>query len=351
MDAVWKIVDQSIREGLIRGAVVLFGTPDEISFAGAYGLADHLTGRVMTPESVFDMASVTKAVGIGTLLARTMERGQVDMAAPFHAYLPGFRGKLECPVTVRDLATHYSGLDPERTYDRAMAFGPERLMDAMLDLRGVTPPGTGYLYCCANYILLGMILEVVNGEGLEVQAEREIFVPAGMARSSWGMPKKEVRCDMVHPRLATTHGRTPEELVPPEIGALDCSDDLPSDETARWALPRRIGNAGIFSCASDLAGFARFLLKRPFTDRGWRELASNHAPEGMHPRSSGWDMEPTGVFSPPALHHTGWSGQSLWIDPEEQVFGMVLTNRCDDHGAGKARRLEIIRAAREECGR
>ena len=344
-------VERAIAEKAVRGAVVMFGTVRETLISEAFGLADHETGRAMARDCVFDMASVTKAVCVGTLLARAADAGAIDLDAPYTAYLPGYRGRSVWTATVRDLATHYSGIDPTRPYDPAMMRGSSALMDAMLDLTLVTPPRTEYNYVCANYILLGMILEAVNGEGLEIQAERAIFAPLGMSRSSWGSPRPEVRADVVHPRLVTTHGRPPAEIVPPEIAALDRSDDLPSDETARWALPRRIGNAGLFSCAEDLAKFARFLLEKPFGEAGCAAIYGNHAPAGMHPRSVGWDMEPTGVFSPEAIHHTGWSGQSLWIDPEEQVFGMVLTNRCGDHAQGKSLRLAIMRAAREEIGR
>jgi CubicO group peptidase (beta-lactamase class C family) len=351
MKQLKQTVERAMADGLIRGAVVMFGTRRETWVAEAFGLADHQTGRAMARDSVFDMASVTKAVCVGTLLARAADSRKIDLDAPFVAYIPGYRGRPRRIVTVRDLATHYSGLGPERPYDAAMMRGSAALMDAMLDLTPTRPPQEEYLYCCANYILLGMVLEAVNGESLEVQAEREIFAPLGMSRSSWGFPRREVLADMVHPRLVTTHGRPPEAVVPPEIAALDRSDDLPSDETARWALPRRIGNAGLFSCADDLAKFARFLLKKPFGEAGCAAVFGDHAPAGKHPRSVGWDREPTGVFSPETLHHTGWSGQSLWIDPAESVFGMVLTNRCGDHARGKALRLEIMRMAREEIGR
>ena len=351
MKQLKQAVEQAMADGLIRGAVVMFGTERETLIAEAFGLADHETGRAMALESIFDMASVTKAACVGTLLARAVDAGKIDLDSPYDAYIPGYRGRSRWVAAVRDLATHCSGLEPERPYDAAMLRGPAALMDAMLDLTLVRPPREEYLYCCANYILLGMALEAVNGESLERQAEREIFAPLGMSRSSWGFPRPEVLADVVHPRLVTTHGRPPEAIVPPEIAALDRNDDLPSDETARWALPRRIGNAGLFSCAEDLAKFARFMLKKPFGPAGCAAIYENHAPAGLHPRSVGWDMEPTGVFSPEAIHHTGWSGQSFWIDPKEAVFGMVLTNRCGDHALGKATRLAIMRTAREEIGR
>ncbi len=346
-----QLVENFVQEGLIRGAVILFGTPSETLFSGAFGTADHLTGKPMTLNSVFDLASITKAVCISTLLALAVERRKISLDVPYTEYLPGYRGKSLYIATVRDLATHYSGLDATRPYDSEMFSGPAALLDAMLDLRIVRLPRTEYCYTCANYILLGLILEAVSGKRLDELARQEIFTPLGMNRSSWGIPKTEVLPDMVHMYLTTNHAKIPPEHFPPELRGYAERDDLPSDETAKASVPRCVGNAGLFADAGDLAKFARFMLRKPFQESVWQEAAGNLAPAGMHPRSAGWDMEPTGVFSASTIHHTGWSGQSLWIDPEAQLFGMVLTNRCGDHGKGKACRLELIRAVREEFGK
>lgn len=351
MRIVANLAEKYMQDALIRGAVIYFGTPSETLFEEAYGLADHLTGRAMTVDSVFDMASITKAVGIATLLALAVESGRIRLDVPFAEYLPGYRGKSACPATVRDLATHYSGLDPTRPYDQWMFQGPEALLDAMLDLRVIKPPRSEYCYTCANYILLGMILEHVYGAPLEVLGQRNIFAPLGMNRTSWGIPREEVLPEVVHMYLQTNHCRIGAEYFPPGLRELAAQDALPSDETAKAILPKRIGNAGIFSCAGDLAKFARFMLRKPFQESVWQELAGNLAPAGKRPRSAGWDLEPTGVFGNETLHHTGWSGQSLWIDPAGQVFGMVLTNRCGDHEMGKSIRLDLIRAVREEMNR
>ena len=346
-----RLVEKYIQEKAIRGAVLYFGTPTETLFAEAFGVADHRAGRAMTLDCVFDMASVTKALCVATLLARAVELGKILPDAPFADYLPGYRGKSAYSATVCDLATHYSGLDPDRPYDALMFQGPEKLYDAFRELRVIRRPRAEYCYTCGNYILLGMILEHVYGAPLEEIARREIFAPLGMECSSWGLPKEEVLPDVVHAFLTTNHSRVPAAFFPPDLRILAERDDLPSDETAKTVLPHRIGNAGLFSCAEDLAKFARFMLRKPFPERVWRILAENLAPEGMRERSAGWDMEPTGVFSSHAIHHTGWSGQSLWIDPAEQVFGLVLTNRCGEHENGKACRLDLIRAVREEIGK
>ncbi|MBQ7695323.1 MAG: beta-lactamase family protein [Lentisphaeria bacterium] len=322
-----SLLKRQFDAGLIRGCLVLVGTPEKELFFHAEGRADLKKGKPLSRDALFDMASVTKAVGIGTLLAMLHQEGKLDYQAPFTEYLPSFRTPLENVPSVLQLATHCSGISPDRSYDRAVTGGSARLLDAMNDLRFSDPPGNCYRYFCANYILLGMIVENLAGMPLEVLSQKRIFGPLGMSSSSWGIPLPACREKLVHAGLVGTHGEAPESAVPPEIWQLHQADMLPSDETARWALPRRIGNAGLFSTADDLAAFARWMLARPFPEDTWKWLAENRAPAGLHRRSAGWDMESAPPFSARTIFHTGWSGQTLWIAPEQRLFAMVLTNR------------------------
>ena len=343
------VLEQQLARELIYGCVVMAGTPERELFFHAAGTADRKTGVPMTREALFDMASITKAVCTATLLAHLHAGGRIDYDAPFTAYLPEFRGKAAAIPTLRLLATHCSGIGNARPcYDPAMLLGSEALMAAMYDIPVPVVPGSEYVYSCANYILLGLVIEKVTGQALEKLAQEEIFDPCGMVHSSWGMPRPEFRDRTVHEYLPRGPIVPGEAAVPPEVWKLHLADELPSDPTARWALPRRIGNAGLFSCADDLACFARRLLKRPFPEKTMKELCRNSAPAGLHPRSCGWDMEPTGVFSDSAIHHTGWSGQSLWIDFEQELFALVLTNRSEEYAQAKSGRLELIRAVLNE---
>ena len=343
------LLEEQLAQGLIYGCVVMIGTPEEELFFRAAGTADRKSGDPMTRDALFDMASVTKAVCTATLLAHLHAGGRIDYDAPLTAYLPEFRGEAVRIPTLRRLAAHCSGIGNARPhYDPAMLLGSGALMAALLHIPVPTAPGTEYVYSCANYILLGLVIEKVTGERLENLAQDEIFDPCGMVHSSWGMPKPEFRARTVHEYLPRGPIVPGESAVPPEIWQLHLADELPSDPTARWALPHRIGNAGLFSCADDLACFARWLLKRPFPEKTMRELCRNSSPAGLHPRSCGWDLEPTCVFSDSAIHHTGWSGQSFWIDFERELFALVLTNRSGEYARAKSGRLELIRAAMNE---
>ena len=163
MDDFHALLKKQFEAGLIRGCLVLIGTPEKELFFHVEGWADIRKEKPLLRDSLFDMASVTKAVGIGTLLAMLHQEGKLDYQAPFTEYLPSFRTPLEHAPSVLQLATHCSGICTDRSYDRAVTGGSARLLDAMNDLRFSDPPGSCYRYFCANYILLGMIVENLAG--------------------------------------------------------------------------------------------------------------------------------------------------------------------------------------------
>ena len=164
----------------------------------------------------------------------------------------------------------------------------------------------------------------------------------------WGIPLIHTLENIVSPKLVTTHGSTPKELVPKEIWNLHLKDCLPSDETARWVLPYCIGNAGMFSTVKDLSKIARYILSNPFSTSTMELLSTNQAPFNLHPRSCGFDLEEEGVFSKNTIHHTGWSGQSIWIDLDKNIFAIVLTCRSNILEGQRKARLKIVEALIEE---
>lgn len=305
-------IPEQIHAGLIDGAVVLGGTGTEDFRRGAYGIADRMKQAPMQFDSVFDIASLTKVTGTAVLLAFCVEEGIIDLNAPFTEYLP-YHGRLFSPVTVRQLATHYSGIQINYPY---FPGEEKKMIEAILSLDFVRPPMTEYEYTCTNYILLGFLIERVMKKPLEQLAEERIFRPLGMNDTKWGAP--------VDGALSRT------------IRTINAAPGVISDHGARAIAPHRIGNAGIFSTASDLAKFCRMMLNRGrgFFKTDIAELFfTNQAPPGMTPRSIGWNMAPDFIpegCSASTIHHTGWTGQAVWIDPAKQRFLILLTNRFGD---------------------
>lgn len=319
-----KTVDSFIRQGLIDGAVVLAGNADRDLFAGAWGFADRIGGISMSMDTIFDIASVTKSVGTNSVLLAALADGLLELDSPFTDLLPDFTGKRFCPVTVRDLALHISGIDIAYCDSGT----PEEMYRKILATDFVRRPRLEYQYTCTSYILLGFLLEKLYGKSLSDIARERFFRPLGMNDTGWTAPVKG--------GLART------------IRTINADPGIISDPGARHYAPRPFGNAGLFSTAGDLAKCARMMLENDgsllppdilglcFTDF--------NPPELKHPHSIGWDKMPDMIpagLSAQTVFHNGWTGQTLWIDPDTEKFVIVLTNRMKEWGRAKFGRKAI----------
>ncbi len=325
------LVQDGIRRGAYPGAALVVGRHDTILFAKGYG---HLTwsaaSRAVDPEStIYDLASMTKVVATTTALMLLVERGQVRLDAPVARYLPGFDAPGTEGITVRQLLTHTSGLradipDPElkAIHDSA------GVMARVLRERPRVPPGTRVIYSDLNAILLGEVVRHVTGEPLDVFITREVFRPLGLDAMVFRPPPR------LRPRIAPTgvwHGHAIAGTV---------------NDGSAFKLGGVSGNAGLFSTAADVARFAQFVVRegalpdgsrlvraetvRQFTSKAVAFGAKSEA------RALGWQALPTGenvssagtLFGPRSFGHTGWTGTSLWIDPDRDLFVVLLTNRA-----------------------
>lgn len=322
-----------LSNGLWTGAVVMAGTRDHVLFSQAWGWMDKERTLPMREDAVFDLASVTKAVGTTMALAVCIDRGWIDPDAVFTNYLPAYRGVLKGPVTVRDLARHLSGFSNAKPYDVE-----GQVVDVILRFSPVRAAGDAYEYSCGNFILLGLLVEQVSGKRLDAFCCEQLFVPMGMNDTAWApLPCPD-------PRRVVRQG------VSQTLG-------VASDPPARHAH-RPLGNAGMFSTADDLGKLCRMML----TNGRWgeRRILSSSVlrllgtrPDTRSPAAFGWRTAPE--FNPPslsatALSHTGWAGNSVWIDPERQRYAVVLTNRIGDHEKAAKARIELAERMLREAG-
>jgi len=313
-----------ITNGLWTGAVVLAGTGERVLFRQAWGWMDTEKRAPMPAEAVFDLSSVTKAVGTATALAVCIERGWVEPEAAFTNYLPAYAGVLKGPLSIRDLARHLSGFDNSKPYavagevaQRIMRFSPVR------------PAGARYEYSCGNFILLGLVVEHAAKKDLASFCREHLFEPLGMRHTEWGPLRDPDPRKVVRQGIAGTLG-------------------VASDQPARHA-GRPLGNAGLFSTADDLAAFCRMMLgggayngKRVLAKETVRLLGTR--PDDRSPVAWGWRVD--AAFNPPSLSratlsHTGWAGHSIWIDPASQTYVIVLTNRIGAHERANMMRTEL----------
>lgn len=323
------LVRDGLRRGVYPGAALVIGRRDTILYSAGYGrLTWSPASPAVVPDStIYDLASLTKVVATTTALMLLVERGQVQLDAPVARYVPACPGPKTTGLTVRQLLTHTSGL-------RATLPLYRDARDAVQALRRVcaeTPiarPGTRVLYSDLNAILLGEIVRRASGEPLDRFATREVLAPLGLTQTLFRPP-------------ARLRGR----IAPTGVWRGHPVAGVVNDQNAA-TLGGVAGHAGLFGTAADLARFAQFMLRagalpdgRPLvraeTVRRFTTRAADFG-HGTEARTLGWQAVPTGErvssagtqFGPRSYGHTGWTGTSLWIDPDRDLFVVLLTNRA-----------------------
>jgi len=330
-DSFDPLVEDGIRRGVYPGGALVVGRRDTILFAQGYG---HLTWSASSPavdpdSSVYDLASLTKVVATTTSLMLLVERGQVHLDEPVATYITELKRPETAAITVRQLLTHTSGLRADIPDPELKAIPDSAtLMARVLREAPRVAPGTRVIYSDLNAILLGEVVRRVAGEPLDVFVAREVFGPLGLHQTMFRPPSR------LRTRIAPTgvwHGH-------PVAGVVN--------DGSAFKLRGVSGNAGVFSTAADVARFAQFVL-RGGTDRDGRRLLREETVRlftskatafaaGTEARALGWQAVPTGetvssagtLFGPRSFGHTGWTGTSLWIDPDRDLFVVLLTNRA-----------------------
>ncbi|MGD0938199.1 MAG: serine hydrolase domain-containing protein [Terracidiphilus sp.] len=283
---------------------------------------------IVKPETVFDIASITKVVSTTAAAMLLYQRGVLDLETPLGGLLPGFveNRAADDParrVRLRHLLAHNSGLPGYVEFFRT-ATTPDALIQACLQLALDAEPGARAEYSDPGFILLGKALEVLTGEALAAWSPREIFQPLGLAATCF-RPPPDARASIPPTEEDTTFRH---RVIQGEV----------QDENT-WLLGGAAGHAGVFSCVADLLRYAREILATAASspearlfDRATIDLfARRQGPEGSS-RALGWDTpSPDSTsgrhFSQRSIGHLGFSGCSLWIDLEASVAVVFLSNR------------------------
>ena len=325
------LVQDGIRQGAYAGAALVVGRRDTVLFAKGYG---HLTwsaaSRAVDPEStLYDLASLTKVIATTPALMLLVERGRVRLDAPVATYLPELQGTPTAGVTVRQLLTHTSGLRADIPDAQLKALRDSAaVMRRVLSEAPRVAPGTRVIYSDLNAILLGALVQRVTGGPLDGFVARELFAPLGLRATMFRPPVR------LRPWIAPTgvwRGHPVSGVV---------------NDGSAFRLRGVSGNAGLFAPAMDVARFAQFMLREGALPDGRRllkqetvRLFTTKAADfghGSEARALGWQALPTGEsvssagarFGPRSYGHTGWTGTSLWIDPDRDLFVVLLSNRA-----------------------
>ena len=330
MDAQLKpaydVIERTVADRAFPGGVLAVGYKGELA-VHAFGRNTYAADSpAVTPETIYDTASLTKPVVTATLISMLAAVGRIDFDAPIERYLPewasGPNPESRKKVTVRQLLLHTSGLPAYQEYWRE-AKNKKELLAKLFAEPLATEPGTKVEYSDLGYILLGEIVERFAGRSLDVESRERIFAPLGMTNTFF-TPPKELRG-----RIAPTEEDSVfrKRLVHGEV----------HDQNA-WAMGGVAGHAGMFSTAGDLAIFSQMLLngglyahQRILRRSQVDQLTARHEVGGTG-RALGWDVptEPSSsgrYFSARSYGHLGFTGTSIWIDPEKELFVILLTNR------------------------
>jgi beta-N-acetylhexosaminidase len=337
LDEVDQLLDDFVEKGAFPGGVVAIGHRGALVHLHPFGrLSYDEDAPLVESDTIYDLASLTKVVATTTMAMILVDEGRLDLDEKVQDFLPLFQGPGKDLVTVRHLLTHSSGVDWWAPLYKELK-GPEAYLQRIQAMDLVYEPGTDYKYSDLGMILLGEILARVAGQPLDEFVRERVFGPLAMTDTLY-RPGEDLL-----PRIAPTEfdawrGR----MVRGEV----------HDENA-FALGGVAPHAGLFSTAGDLSRFAQMLLNggvlehHRIVSRDTVDLFTRKAGAGESTRALGWDTKSPehstagSYFSPRSFGHTGFTGTSIWIDPDRELFLILLTNRVHP-----TRQNQLIREVR-----
>jgi CubicO group peptidase (beta-lactamase class C family) len=339
LGAIERVIERGIKAGGYPGASVVVGRKGAAVFEKGFGKLSwsSTSTAVDAQRTIYDVASLSKVVGTTTAIMILFDEKKIGLDDPVVNYIPTFGGGDKDRVTIRQLLTHTSGLPAGRDIWR-IAQTPLEARALVLNTPLEGRPGAQYIYSDLGADVLGLIVEVVASEPLDKFLTRRVFDPLGMNETFYRP------ADSLRYRIA------PTEVTPPRGYPLRGEVH---DENA-YALGGVAGHAGLFSTAADLSVFAQMMLNGgeyngvQIISKPTVELFTSRA---FGHRALGWDTAEGDYGSgrylgPTAYGHTGFTGTSMWIDPEREMFVILLTNRV--HAARALRPAKVISDVRAD---
>jgi CubicO group peptidase (beta-lactamase class C family) len=314
-----QLILDAVDMGATPAAAIDVGRAGERLWSDAFGrLSYDLTSPSATADTIFDLASLTKVIATTSLVMQAIDAGRLALDQPVGEVLADWRDEAHKGVRVRHLLDHSSGL-PARVRLWESASGRTEYAAALCAVPLEAPPGTRSVYSDLGFLALGFLLEALHGQTLDRQFDE-------LQRRTW-------RGALAFGPVEAADRTAPTEFDQ-QLGRAIAGDV--HDENAR-AVGGVAGHAGLFGTAGDVGAFARMVLRSfqqptPLaTPALMRHFATETGVAGSS-RALGWDvMRPTSscgrLLSPTAIGHTGFTGTSLWIDPERDLYVAFLTNR------------------------
>jgi len=323
-----SIVRVGLAEGAAPGAALAVARYGRLVHLKGYGTIDYTAGSpAVDASTMYDLASLTKVIATTTAAMILEEEGKLDISRTVQSYLPEFNAPDKSGITVRMLLTHRGGLEAFAPLWKTTRGRAEYL--TQINARPLmSPPGTKVVYSDWDFILMQDVIERITGTSLDAFVAARIFGPLGMTSTRFTPD--------------TTNAALMRRIAPTELDSLRGQIHGAVHDPNAWALGGVSGHAGLFSTARDLVVFAQMLqnggsykgtrIVTPQTIARWTASQDPHSS-----RALGWDT-PSDIssagryFSPRSFGHTGFTGTSIWFDPQRELFVILLMNRVNPHG-------------------
>ena len=345
-DRALAVIREGVSARVFPGACAEAGSSDAPRWRQAVGLLSHeADSPPVSAGTVYDLASLTKPIATASVAMRLAERGRLDLMSPVVSLEPDWLGGDRAGVTVQDLLEHAAGLPPWAPLWKHHA-GRDAVVSAACGVPLEYVPRSQSLYSDLGFIVLGAVLERAGRAPLDAQFDRARgdWLPAG----DEGMELRFTPPPALRARSAPTRfSEARERLLVAEV-----------DDDNAWAMGGVAGHAGLFGTAAAVGAFARTLMQALRGDRHAERRAANRdvirrflQPSAVpgSSRALGWDlMRPASScgsrMSASAFGHTGFTGTSLWIDPVQDIYAVLLTNRVHP-AAGSNEPMQQVRRA------
>ncbi|MCK5739591.1 serine hydrolase, partial [bacterium] len=306
--AIDSVIQQAIQDEEFPGAVVIFGTATKDLYQQAYGTFTYdAASEAVQTSHMFGLASVTKVMSTTSCIMKLVETGRILLTDPVVEYVPEFSSNGKDAITIKNLLLHNSGLrayyrpDPEES--------AEAIVTTLYEMKLKNPVGTKYVYSCLNFVMLMKVVESVTGQNINDYLQGILCQPLGLQHTMY-VPSDSLRAECL-PTLTDRQGAVHDPLA--------------------YGLGGLSGNAGLFSTSADLAIIAKMYLNSG-EYQGTRifkpETISQFTRHGynVEDRSLGWGLKSIEgyssaghLFSDASFGHTGYTGTSIWIDPENKL--------------------------------
>jgi beta-glucosidase-like glycosyl hydrolase/CubicO group peptidase (beta-lactamase class C family) len=324
---IQKYLSIAVKDSAFPGGVLLASKDGEIFIHEAFGYHTYAKKERVTRGDIYDLASITKVIATTSSVMLLVDQNKISLDDKVVKYLPEFKGlqknhfKQKSNTTIRHLITHTAGLPAFKEYFK-MNKPVEVILDSVMNTEPKYELEKNTIYSDVGIITLGKVVETISDTRLDLFTDSLIFNPLGMNSTYFNPPKSRIK-RIVPTELSKVHNKTIHGFV--------------HDENAH-SLNGVAGHAGLFSTARDLATFSQMMLNNGIY--GWKRIFNSETVnlftsranllEGSS-RALGWDTPKGkasgGVYlSDSSYGHTGFTGTSLWIDPEHQVFIILLTN-------------------------